>query len=185
MPRAVLSYMAMNNFDKYWRSAKISIFRLEGRPEYKIPGEAEAIAKWKKGELELDKNSDWKKWIASLKSAKAKGVPVKRVRVVPKALPDYIRFQIAAWQKYSEKNGEQFFFINADDYKEIITGCGFNLKDFWFFDDEKLLILNYGPAGQPVGDIPIGDNGMVNRYRELTAKLLKKSVPMEKFVKTI
>jgi hypothetical protein len=173
----------MNNFDKNWGNAKTSIFRLEGRPEYKVPGEPELIAKWKQGELDLSGNKEWQKWLGSLKKAKAKKVPVKRVRVVPKPMPDYIKYEIAAWQEYSAKNGEEFFFINTSDYNEIISGCGFNLKDFWLFDDEKLLILNYSPAGLFTNDILIADGGMVNRYRELKAKLLQKAVPMETFVK--
>jgi len=43
--------------------------------------------------------------------------------------------------------------------------------------------LNYSPAGLFTNDILIADGGMVNRYRELKAKLLQKAVPMETFVK--
>jgi len=57
---------------------------MEGRPEYKIPGEEGLIAKWKKGELDISGNANWQKWIASLKKAAAKGIAVKRVRVAPK-----------------------------------------------------------------------------------------------------
>jgi hypothetical protein len=177
--------MAMNNFDKNWRSASISVFRLEAKPEYKVPGEADLIAKWKKGEPDLGANAEWQKWVGSLKKAKAKKLQVKRVRVVPKTFTDYIRFEVALWQKYSAKNGEQIFFIGADAYKTIINECGFNSKDFWLFDDTTLLIMNYGTAGQFIGEILIADNGMVNRYRQLKDKLFKAAVPMEAYLKKI
>lgn len=173
----------MNNFDKNWRNAKNSIFRMEGRPEYKIPGEEGLIAKWKKGELDISGNANWQKWIASLKKAAAKGIAVKRVRVAPKTINSYIRFEIDLWQKYSTKCGEQFFFIDAADYKAIANGCGFDPKDFWLFDDTSLLMMNYTPAGQFSGDIQITDTGMISRYRELKEKLLKASQPMNDFVK--
>jgi len=35
---------------------------MEGRPEYKIPGEEGLIAKWKKGELDISGNANWQKW---------------------------------------------------------------------------------------------------------------------------
>jgi len=74
--------------------------------------------------------------------------------------------------------GEQFFFIDAADYKAIANGCGFDPKDFWLFDDTSLLMMNYTPAGQFSGDIQITDTGMISRYRELKEKLLKASQPM-------
>lgn len=175
----------MNNFDKNWRSAKKSIFRLEGRAEYRVPEEQESLKKWKQGELDLGKDKELQKWLGSLKSAKKRGIVIQRVRVVPKSLPEYIKFQIDVWQKYSSKNGEEFFFLNESDYQEIIAGLGFNPKDFWLFDDQGLLIVNYSPTGQFTGDILIADGGMAKRYCDLKAKLLQKSVPLASFVKSM
>lgn len=172
----------MNNFDKNWRNAKVDIFRLEGRPEYKVVGEGEHIAKWKKGELNMAADKNWQSWMKSLKSAKAKKVAVQRLRVVPNPLPDYIKFEIALWQKYSVVNGEKIRFINTKDYQGIVREYGFDPKDFWLFDDEKLLMFNYGTAGQFLGDIAITDGAMVRRYCDLKQKLLEKSVPMASFV---
>ncbi|MFA6375880.1 MAG: DUF6879 family protein [Candidatus Paceibacterota bacterium] len=175
----------MNNFDKSWRSAKTSIFRLEGRPAYKVAGEQKNIAEWKKGELDLGGDKEWQKWMVLLKSAQTKKIAVQRVRVVPSPLPDYIKFEIDSWQKYSVKNGETFFFLDAKDYQEIITACGFNSKDFWLFDDQSLLIFNYDKSGQFTGEILIADGGMARRYSELKSKFLKKSLPLDQFVKKL
>lgn len=171
----------MNNFDKNWRNAKRSIFRLEGRPEYRLAGEEANIAKWKQGELDLSGNKDWQEWMKSLKGARTRGITVRRVRVAPDPLPEYIKFEVDAWNKYSTKNGEEIFFINTADYQEVIAGLGFNPKDFWLFDDDKLLIFNYSPSGQFSGEILIGDGGMVKRYSGLKDKLLQKSVPLASF----
>jgi hypothetical protein len=171
----------MNNFDKNWRNAKRSIFRLEGRPEYRVPGEEANIAKWKQGELDLSKDKSWQEWMKLLKNAKTRGVATQRVRVAPKPLPDYIKYEINLWQEYSTKNGEEVFFINTGDYQEVIAGLGFNPKDFWLFDDDKLLIFNYSPSGQFSGEILIGDGGMIKRYSDLREKLLKKSIPLATF----
>ena len=175
----------MNNFDKNWRNAKKSIFRLEGRAEYKTPGELENLNKWKLGELDLDADKGWQEWLKALKAAKTRGFAPQRVRAVPKLLPDYIKFEIDIWQKYSVKTGEEIFFIDESEYQAIIAEFGFGPKDFWLFDDEKLLILNYGKAGQFLGDILITNGGMVKRYCDLKMKLLQKSTPLESFVKKI
>ena len=133
----------MNNFDKYWRSAKKSVFRLEGRAEYRLPGERENIAKWKADKLDLGKDKIWAKWMESLRNAKERGIVVQRVRVTPQPIPEYIKYEIALWQALSSKNGEKVLFLGCDEYQKIIAGLGFNLRDFWLFDDETLLIFNY------------------------------------------
>lgn len=175
----------MNNFDKNWRSAKKDIFRLEGRAEYRIPGEQASFADWKKGEFDMAKNDQWQKWIGLLKSTTGKGIVIKRVRVAPNPLPDYIKFEIDLWQKYSAKNGEEILFIGTNEYRAIIAEYGFNTKDFYLFDDEKLLILNYDKSGQTAGEILITDGGMVKRYSDLKNKLLQKAVPLAAFVKKL
>jgi len=177
--------MAMNNFYKNWRNAKTSIFRLETRSEYILPEEREIFKKWEQGEFDLGGNKELIAWMESLKKAKEKNVTVQRLRVVPKLLPDYIKFEISLWQKYSVQNGEQFFFLDKEEYQKIISVAGFNAKDFCLFDNENLLILNYSKTGQFTGDILITDGGMVQRYSNLIIKLLKKAVPLETFVKTI
>ncbi|MFZ3073933.1 MAG: DUF6879 family protein [Minisyncoccales bacterium] len=175
----------MNNFDKNWRNAKKNIFRLEGRIEYRLSGEQEDIAKWKQNDIDSGKNKEWRGWQASLKKALQKGIVVQRVRVAPKTLPDYIKFEISRWQKNPDKNGEQVLFLNENDYREIIAAYGFDPKDFWLFDDQNLLIFNYDKVGRFSGDISITNGGMVKRYCELKSKLLEKSIPMEQFLKKI
>jgi hypothetical protein len=173
----------MNNFDKYCRSAKKSIFRLEGRAEYRAPGEQENIAQWKQGKLDLDSNKLCQQWMASLKNAKTKKIAVQRVRVAPKPLSDYIKFEIDVWRKYSSQNGEKFLFLECGEYQKIIAGLGFNPKDFWLFDDKTLLIFNYDKTGQFSGEILITDGEMIRRYSDLKYKLLQKSVPVGSFLK--
>jgi hypothetical protein len=89
------------------------------------------------------------------------------------------------WQKYSTKNGEQFFFLAEDEYQNIIKTARFNAKDFWLFDDTNLLIMNYTKTGQFSGDILITDGSMVQRYVNLKQKLLEKAVPLATFAKTL
>jgi hypothetical protein len=165
----------MNNFDKNWRSAKKSIFHLQGRAEYKVTGEPETIEKWKQGELNLDRDKVWQKWQALLKSAKTKGICVQRVRVAPKPFSEYVRFEIDLWKKYSSKLGEKLHFLGKDEYQGIIATLGFNPKDFWLFDDKILLIFNYDKTGKFVGEIMISDGEIIRRYSDLKTKLIKES----------
>ncbi len=174
----------MNNFEKNWQNAKISILRLEGRPEYKLTGGKGNVKKGKLGEPNImSDDKEWMKWSAAVASAKTKGVKVQRVRVVPEPLSDYIQQQIKIWQKYPAKNREELFFIDSEDYAKIIAESRFSLKDFWLFDDEKLLILNYNTAGLPAGDILIGDGSMIRIYCELKRKMMQKAVPFNIFTK--
>ena len=173
----------MNNFDKNWRSAKKSVFRLQGRAEYKVTGQAENIAQWKLGKLDLDKDKFWQKWMGSLKNAKTRGLAIQRVRVSPKPLTDYIKFESDVWRKYLSQTGEKLFFLDCDEYQKIIAGLGFNPKDFWLFDDKILLIFNYDKTGQLAGEVLITDGEMIRRYCDLKYKLLQGSSPVGSFLK--
>jgi hypothetical protein len=175
----------MNNFDKNWRNAKKSIFRLEGRAEYHIPGDWENFEEWKTGDFDLAKNKYWQNWLKTLKSAQKKKIAVQRVKVTPEPLPDYVKYELDLWQKYSVANGEEIFFLSANNYQAITKEAGFDPKDFWFFDDQALLMFNYDKSGKPAGEILITNGGMINRYVELKQKLLQKSLPMETFLKKI
>jgi len=177
--------MAMNNFIKNWKSAKTGIFRLEARTEYLVPEEKELFKKWQQDNLDLGGNKESQHWMESLKKAAEKGITVQHLRVIPKTLPEYIKFEIGMWQKYSTKNGEQFFFLAEDEYQNIIKTARFNAKDFWLFDDTNLLIMNYTKTGQFSGDILITDGSMVQRYVNLKQKLLEKAVPLATFAKTL
>lgn len=173
----------MNNFDKNWRNAKHSIFRLQVRPEYKIPGEQEAIAKWKQGEIAAANTKEWRDWQKTLKTTIEKGIAIQRVRIIPEKLTDYIKFEIDTWREYSIKNGEELLFLDNDEFQKIITGCGFGPKDFWLFDNQYLLIFNYDKAGKFTGDVAITDGGMIKRYCELKSKLIEAAQPMESYLK--
>lgn len=169
----------MNNFDKNWRSAKKSIFRLEGRPEYQVPGRQVHLENWKQGKLDLSCDKIWRGWLAALKTVQAKGITPQRVRVAPKMMPENIKFEVALWQEYSAKKGEKLYSLDIDRYQSIIAASGFDPKDFWLFDDEKLLMFNYGKAGQFAGEILITSGSMVKRYCDLKYKLLQSSVMLK------
>ncbi len=104
-------------FEKAWKSAKKSIFRLEVLPEYAVPEDLVLFEKWKQGKLELDKAS--KKWLKQLKTTKEKGVALQRVRIVSLPLSDYLLYEMEFW-KHSFKKGEEILFLEESQYKEII-----------------------------------------------------------------
>lgn len=72
-------------FKNAWKKSSRNIFRLEILPEYRVPEDLAIFEKWKKGRVnfELEEKSDV--WQQDLKSTKARGVQIQRVRIAPLA----------------------------------------------------------------------------------------------------
>ncbi len=85
-------------WSRYFRDFQRSAFRLELRPVYAMPGEADELRRFRAGEKPP---ADYHYgWLDTMAAARAAGKTVRRVRVVRQPLtgsPRYPHFQIFAW----------------------------------------------------------------------------------------
>jgi hypothetical protein len=163
--------------NEVWDNAKDDIFRLESIPEYKVPSDLLLFEKWKKRELIFDENDDWFK---RLKETKSKDISMKRVRIVPLPISDYIKYEIDFW-KISTKYGEQILFLSLKDYEKMKSSLDFFPEDFWMFDNNKLIIFHY-EEGDLKKEILIEDKELIQKYLSFKKELIKASIPMKRFL---
>src|SRR6478752_6491802 len=85
---------SLNSFADLIRSAAYSAVHLEFRDSYWIDYEDEAFAKWRDGHrLDRDnRESWWRPWLDLVQEVTAKGVVVRRARVVSEPPSEYTRF---------------------------------------------------------------------------------------------
>jgi hypothetical protein len=114
-----------------------SAFRLETLPEYLVPQEAAMLAAFKRGQP-VDLPDDHP-WLAKVRRHTRAGKVMHRVRVVSYPLTDYLRMEMS-WYPMSVRAGEDIRITERQ-----LTG------DFWLFDDEAVIVLNYDRAGRFVG----------------------------------
>ncbi len=148
-----------------------SAFRLEMLPAYFIPQEAELLAAFRRGEnVRVPYDHPWP---ALVHQATHAGKTMQRVRVVAHPLSDYLRFELSLYPR-SVKAGEEIRVANLDDHPELVA-CE---QDFWLFDDEVVVVLDYDDRGGFLGSRTEGD---LERYRKLRELALACSMELSAY----
>ena len=127
--------------------ARRSAVHLEMRDSY-MRDDPDFIA-WQQGARPdpADRASWWRSWLDYVSDATARGVVIRRARIVSEPISDYIRYEyditftnIAA--------GEQVRWLPRRQTKDLaLPGV-----DFWVFDDETVLYHHFTSDGQLAGD---------------------------------
>lgn len=134
--------MTPEELGRLFESFTVSAFRLECLPSYDVTedDEAEAWRQFRHGRPE----PPWKKdrlWLQTVRAAKRRGAQMQRVRMVESPLTDYQRFQCAWGYPANVEAGEDILILeNRPD--------GLLAVDFWLFDDEIAVVLEYDEEGR-------------------------------------
>ncbi|MGW7706333.1 DUF6879 family protein [Streptomyces sp. NPDC054771] len=91
MPRNVPSFAELLD------GAQSSAVHLEMRDAYGVASEIDAVARWREtGEVDTDPDSpNWAPWTGLVRRTVARGVVVRRARIVSEPVSDYIRYEHA------------------------------------------------------------------------------------------
>ncbi|MEV6173555.1 DUF6879 family protein [Streptomyces sp. NPDC051954] len=129
MPQSVPS------FDELLDGAQRTAVHLEMRDAYGVAGEADDFARWKAtGERDTDPDSPyWGPWVALIRRTVARGVVVRRARVVSEPVSDYIRYEHAATGVNVEA-GELVRWLPRRRASYIALPG----NDFWLIDDRLI-----------------------------------------------
>lgn len=150
---------------------KRTAFRLETLPVYDVPQEAEMVAAFCRGEdVRLP---DDHPWLERVRAATRAGKAMQRVRVVSHPLSDYLRFELSLYPK-SVEAGEDVQIATRDDHPELEV-C---THDFWLFDDEVVVTLEYDTGGRFLG---IKTEQDLDHYRHLRELALSCSMALSAY----
>lgn len=127
-------------FEELFGSATRSAVHLEMRDGYML--DDPSFIAWKHGRIVLDDpESEW--WRDLVRSSTARGVEVRRARIVSEPLSDYVRFEYDVTATHNVKAGEQVRWLPRRQATDI-TLPG---NDFWLFDGEVLLVNHFAGNG--------------------------------------
>lgn len=142
-----------------------SAFRLECLPQYLVPQEVEMLAAFKRGE-EVRLANDHA-WLKLIRSCMSNGRSMRRVRVVSHPLSEYLHFEMSLYSQC----------VAAGE--EIRVSETHFADDFWLFDDQTVIILQYDSAGRFLGTEQAEDVVPFRRQRDLA---LEYSIPLADFL---
>jgi hypothetical protein len=153
-----------------------SAFRLETLPEYWVDQEAEWFAEWQRSGTVPELTPENDSWCKLLHETRSSGRRMQRVRLVSSPLTDYERFELATFRD-SVAAGEEIRVCQRESWKDIETNNG-NPADFWLFDEQTTIMLNYDPEGRFQGTEE-GVSSFCIRQRDLA---LEYSIPLADFL---
>ena len=158
-------------FDRFQRSA----WRLECRSVYG-PDAAE-FDRWQHGQPPtIEQQAQRQRWIDGVTAASQSGRTVGRVLVVTLPPAPYWRWRVSTGQAHAAA-GEDIRV--ADRARHPDLG---DLGDFWIFDDDQVLVLDYDPDGRFMAAQPVTDRAAVDRYRRQRGLAIAGSVPLAEFL---
>jgi hypothetical protein len=157
----------------YFRDFKSSAFRLEVHQVYTMPNEQSGIALFLAGK---DKPADHNaRWHETIRANIAAGKTMRRAKIVRRPLTDYLRYQFAWTLDDNVAAGEDYRIIDVTD-----RSVGLPDQDFWMFDEEIVVDMNYRPDGTQASRelVESPDLKQYIRWRDIA---LKESVPFSEY----
>ncbi|MEU1508744.1 DUF6879 family protein [Kitasatospora sp. NPDC005748] len=132
-------------FDALLDGVRHSAVHLEMRDSYNVGGEREKITAWKAGHRldPADRASWWRPWLDRMAETTARGVVVRRARIVSEPVSDYTRW-LHSGTFTNLAAGEQVRWLP----RRLASPIPLPGNDFWLFDDRVALFNLFAGDGQ-------------------------------------
>lgn len=154
-------------FAQQLRDYAHTAYRFELQPFYTVDGEQEPFQHFLEGHpvSPLDVEED-RAWLEQVKRQAAEGKRMARVRIHQDPPTDYQRWM--RWRgRFNTEAGETLHYLTVDQATEAGLLNGVALRDWWFFDNDRLMVLTHNPEGRRIHTELITDEHELNRARAL------------------
>lgn len=130
------------SFDELMDSAQHSAVHLEMRDAYAVHDETGEFANWQLTGERPEDPEYWADWVDLIGRARARGVTVRRARIVSEPVTEYIRFEYAGTYNVITA-GEEVRWLPRRQASDIALPG----NDFWLFDGRLALFNHFTGAG--------------------------------------
>ncbi|WP_228979743.1 DUF6879 family protein [Streptomyces sp. DH12] len=143
------------SFADQLRAARWSAVHLEMRDHYSVSNEVDDFRAWQQtGRRDTSTDSAyWASWVQLVRDAAARGVSVRRARIISEPVTEYIRYEHAG-TVVNLLAGEQVRWLP----RRLASDIALPGNDFWLFDDRVVRWNHFtgdgASAGQEVSEDP-------------------------------
>ncbi|WP_432586217.1 DUF6879 family protein [Streptomyces sp. HD1123-B1] len=167
-------------FKELLAAARHSAVHLEMRDAYGVGDEVEDFENWKRtGRRDVDPTSAyWAPWVDLIRRTVARGVAVRRARVVSEPVTDYIRYEHAGTE-VNVHAGEQVRWLPRRQASDVALPG----NDCWVFDGEIVLFNHFtGDGGWSDHDWEVRSEPAVAQLASSAFETVwERGVPHEKY----
>ncbi|MYZ36509.1 MULTISPECIES: DUF6879 family protein [unclassified Streptomyces] len=167
--------MSSTEFSELIARAKQSAVHLEMRDSYFTNPRFEA---WRQGHRVdwADRASWWRPFHQQIADAVARGVSVRRARVVSEPVTEYIR-----WEHYvthaNVAAGEQVRWLS----RRLATDLVLPANDFWIFDDQLMRVHHFSGNGDWLDKELHDDPQVVEACSAAFEKIWERAIPHDEY----
>lgn len=164
-------------FSELLAGAARSALHLEMRDAY--TPEDPWFQAWQRGEP-LDRSDRERKWHELIGAAVARGVEVRRARVVSEPLSPYIRYEYSVTSSTNIAAGEQVRWLSRSRTLDLcLPGL-----DFWLFDDHTVRAHHFSGDGEILEDELITEPGVIKHCADAFEAIWRRAIPHEEYQAT-
>jgi len=166
------------SFDDLLDGAQRTAVHLEMRDAYGVGNEADDFARWKKtGERDIDPGSPyWGPWVDLIRRTVARGVVVRRARIVSEPVSDYIRYEHAG-TPVNLAAGEQVRWLARRRASDIALPG----NDFWLIDARLIRWNHFTGDGASGGGETSADPAAAKLCAEAFEAVWARGIPHEDY----
>jgi hypothetical protein len=168
---------SVGRFAEIMADVRHSAAHLEMRDFYGVENEMEHYAAFRRGTWSVQaERADRQAWLDLVAAAVARGVAVRRARIVSTEVSDYIRYEYAGTQMNIEA-GEQVRWLA----RRCASDLGLPGNDFWLFDDRLVQFNVFDGEGRWVGTDFTEEPEVVRLCSRAFEAVWQRAVPHERF----
>ncbi|NGO76179.1 hypothetical protein G6045_10945 [Streptomyces sp. YC504] len=162
-------------FSELLANTRSSAVHLEMRDDYGANPRLEA---WRRGERVdwADRDSWWHDFNQTIADAVARGVVVRRARVVSEPVSEYIRWEYDTTQG-NVASGEDVRWLPRSQARGFLVPA----NDFWLFDGKLLRIHHFAGDGSHVTDELSTDAQMLNLCGSAFETIWQRAIPHSEY----
>lgn len=169
---------SLTDFSDLIRSVRESAVHLEMRDTYGVENEIEGFAAWKQGHRldPEDRGSWWRPWLDIVQEVTAKGVVIRRARIVSEPVSDYIAFEHSGTFT-NVAAGEQIRWLPRRSASDLALPG----NDFWLFDGRLVQFNVFDGVGRWVHTDQTEDPAAVELCASAFEAVWERAIPHEKY----
>ena len=156
------------------RSAERSAAHMEMRDIY-TPKDPDWLD-WQAGRR-FDPAQRWASWSDLIRATVARGVSVRRIRLVSEPVTDYIRFEYDVTAAHNLAAGEQVRWLPRRQAAGLLVPC----SDFWVLDEQVVLWNHFAGDGSWVGEEKCDDPAVAKLCASSFDAAWERAIPHEAY----
>lgn len=153
-----------------FRDTARSAIHLEMRDGYE-PDDPDWL-EWRDGQ-HFDPAERWPEWFGMMRDTTARGVAVRRARIVSEPVTEYVRYEYDVTSAFNIASGEDVRWLP----RSRAVGLLIPAVDFWIFDESVVMVNHFDGDGGIVEQVRHDDTDLAARYAAAFEEIWQRATP--------